>query len=314
MTVAAKENVRTQIRLLLEDGHLPRSVCSQAMLDTIKPLLDTRVVVEERFGGGRRLAVRDAAALSEFWTRRFPNAPLFDGAPDRVASVARFRDSKASAGDTPSVITLRAWSDIVLWKDGNPVRAARATAVHGIFAFLLSPENCYELLAPCALVENPAVLLAFERMRPAIEIAAVLYGGGRISRRVLNWLARQSAPGFRLVHFPDYDPVGLNEFVRLRAALGERVRLHIPEDLAELFSRFGNVDLLRREASQALLPKLRTSELMEVRAVLELIERHNAGLEQEALLIERPPAAEALLPLFPSEGRRGLGRGGPSES
>jgi hypothetical protein len=291
MTVAAKENVRAQIRLLLEDGHLPRSVCSQAMFDTIQPLLDSRVVAEERFGGGRRLVVRDAAALGEFWTRRFPNAPLFDGAPERVASVARFRDSKAGAGDTPSVITLRAWSDIVLWKDGQPVPAAKGTAAHGVFAFLLSPESRYELRAPCALVENPAVLLAFERLRPRLEITAVLYGGGRISRGVLNWLACQSASGFRLVHFPDYDPVGLNEFVRLRAALGERVRLHIPEDLAELFSRFGNGELLRRDASQALLPKLRTDKSTEIRAVLELIERHNAGLEQEALLLERPPPA-----------------------
>ncbi|PAW88552.1 MAG: hypothetical protein B9S33_04575 [Pedosphaera sp. Tous-C6FEB] len=248
-------------------------------------MLDGGVVVDERAGAGRCLVVRDPEAFAEFCRRLFPDLPTAPSVSSRVSGIAHFRDSKTYASDTPTVLTLRAWSDTALWRSGQPVPAAQATAAHGVFSFALAPGGQYELRAPCALVENPAMLLAFEQLGVTSAVPIALYAGGRVSERVLNWLAHSSAPGFRLVHFPDYDPVGMSEFVRVRAALGDRATLHLPAGLGEVFSRFANPDLLRREASQALLPALRNNPLPEVRAVLDLIEGHNAGLEQEALLI-----------------------------
>jgi hypothetical protein len=84
---------------------------------------------------------------------------------------------------------------------------------------------------------------------------------------------------------PDYDPVGLSEFGRVHASLGQRSRLHLPSDLDARFERFSNRDLLKKLNSQAMLAQLRRSELPDVQRVVGLIDRHNAGLEQEALLI-----------------------------
>lgn len=284
--MTANENIRAQLAALLERGSLPKSASGGALLKILKPLLDSDVVAEERSGAGRRLIVRDAAALRTFFKSRFPDIATTDETPARIAGVARFRDSKALAGDTPDVVLLRAWSDTALWCDGVPVPAASATKAHGVFAFVLAPCGRYELRAPCALVENPVMLLAFEQLGLVSTMPIALYAGGRVSGRALRWLASVSDPGFRLTHFPDYDPVGLSEFVRVRAALGDRATLHLPSGLGEAFSRFANKDLLRREASQALLPALRTNRWPEVRTVLDLIERHNAGLEQEALLVD----------------------------
>jgi hypothetical protein len=64
------------------------------------------------------------------------------------------------------------------------------------------------------------------------------------------------------------------------------VQLHLPANLADLFQHHANVDLLQKPSTQLLLAKLRQSQIAEVRTVLALIEKHNAGLEQEALLIE----------------------------
>lgn len=281
----ANENIRAQLAALLEQGSLSKSACGGALLKILKPLLDSDVVAEERSGAGRRLVIRDASALRAFFVSRFPDIAISDETPARVAGVARFRDSKALAGDTPDIVLLRAWSDTALWCGGVPVLAASATKAHGLFSFVLVPGSRYELRAPCALVENPAMLLAFERLGLTSTIPIALYAGGRVSGRVLRWLASISDPGFHLTHFPDYDPVGLSEFVRVRAALGDRATLHLPAGLSEAFSRFANKDLLRREASQALLPALRTNRSPEVRTVLNLIELHNAGLEQESLLI-----------------------------
>lgn len=283
--MTGNENIRSQLHALLEQGSLPKSACGGAFIKFLKPLLESGVVAEEHAGAGRRLAVRNAAALRTFRERQFPDARVADNSPARVAAIARFRDTKALAGDTPDVITLRAWSDEALWREGQPVAAAKATALHGVFAFLLTGNRRYELRGVCGLVENPALLMAFEVLREQSSVGLALYGGGRISARVIGWLVEQHAPDFRLVHFPDYDPVGLNEFVRLRKALGARAALHLPADLPERFAQFGNPELLQRPASQTLLPKLRQSGITEVEVVLDLIHRHNAGLEQEALLV-----------------------------
>jgi hypothetical protein len=43
--------------------------------------------------------------------------------------------------------------------------------------------------------------------------------------------------------------------------------------------------LVEKRKSQAMLAQLRKSQSAEVRHVVELIDRHNAGLEQEALFL-----------------------------
>jgi hypothetical protein len=278
--------VQAQLALLLQEGALKRSACSRSTLAELQPLLHAGAIIEERAGAGRRLVASDKVALADFIKCRFPEVELAPATIGRVAALAQFRDSKALPGNTPEIVLLRALSDSVLWQEDQLVAAANATRQHGIFSFVLAPGCRYSLRASWALVENPALLLNFERIAGALKINAALYGGGRISGRLLDWLSRQAADDFRLVHFPDYDPVGLSEFVRLRNKLGARVLLHTPVELARLFQQFGNRKLLQKRANQSLMPKLRDCPLPEVRNVLQLIERHNAGLEQECLLFK----------------------------
>ena len=282
----AEENIRAQFEALLEQGSLPRSTCGGPFLKALRPLLDSRVVVEERSGAGRRLAVHDALAAQLFVARRYPDAAIFEGASSRIAGVARFRDTKAFALDESELVCVRAWQGNVFFRDGQAVEVAEATAEHGVFAFVLGAPSRYSLRAACALVENPAVLTCIERLKLPIGLA--IYGHGRASNRLLGWLADMTAPEFTLLHLPDYDPVGLSEFARLRTRLGTRVRLHLPSDLPARFERFSNRGLLDKEKNRLVLAKLRRSSVPEIRHVLELIERHNAGLEQESLLINLP--------------------------
>jgi hypothetical protein len=282
--MTAEENVAAQITALLDEGSVPRGHCSGGFLQTIRPLLDASVIVEERSGAGRSLVVRDPAALLEFSRRQFPQVPIHPELGARVAGVARFRDSKAFASDTSEMVCLRAWRPGALTKGNEPADAVAATRQHGLFSFLLgSGAGAYALHGRCALVENPVVFTRFERL--ALDAGAVIYGGGRVSNRFLDWLKHQSAADFELLHLPDYDPVGLNEFERLRSKLANRVRLHLPPDLEERFSRFSKRTLLQAPNSRALLAGLRKNPSPEVRGVVELIHQHNAGLEQEALLL-----------------------------
>ena len=287
--MTAAENILAQITHLLEQGAMPRSACSSSLLDTLRPVLDAGVVVEERSGGGRRLVVRDPSALQDFSRQRFPDIPVSAGLSSRAAGVARFRDSKTFASDTPEIVSVRAWSEQALLRNGQPVGAALATAHHGIFAFLLLAAERYVLRGPCALVENPAAFTQFDSFQ--LQVGLAIHGHGRASNRLLYWLSTMTSSDFHLLHLPDYDPAGLSEFERLRSRLGDRVRLYLPYDLDHQFARFSNHTLLKKINSQAMLASLRRSASPEVRHVVALIDRHNAGLEQEALLLNRYSAA-----------------------
>lgn len=148
-----------------------------------------------------------------------------------------------------------------------------------MFSFLLSEGRRFELRGTCALVENPAVFTAFERLQ--LKVGLVIYGHGRTSNRLVEWLATNQAPNFQLLHLPDYDPVGLSEFDRLRTRLGPYVRLYLPPDLDQRFNRFSNRKLLGKRNSLAMLAALQNSPFPEIRKVVELIRLHSAGLEQE---------------------------------
>jgi hypothetical protein len=281
--VTSEENIAAQLNGLLDQGTRALSRCSALLLETLRPLLQAGVVVEERSSAGRRLSVRDPAALREFTRRRFPNAPMATVLASRVAGVAGFRNSKVFASDTPELVSLRAWREDALTKDAEPVGAAAATMRHGAFTFLLRPASSYVLHGTCALVENPIVFTEFERLQ--LPVALVICSHGRVSKRILDWLTHMDSPDFRLVHLPDYDPVGLGEFVRLRQRLGSRVSLHVPTGIEQRFARFSNPALLGAPNSQAMLATLRQEKICELHTILELINRHNAGLEQEALLL-----------------------------
>ena len=271
------------LTVLLQERSLARTRCSAAFIELLQPLLAAGIISEQRSGPGRSLVVQDPAALAQFSRERFPNVHLPDPLGSRASGLARFRDSKALANDTPEVVLVRAWSPDSVTNKGQPTPAVSCTAEHGTFAFLLQADSQYALHGVCALVENPLLFLRFERLEAPVGL--VIYGQGRASNRLIEWLAGLTAPDFTLLHLPDYDPTGLSEFERLRARLGDRVRLHLPQDLAQRFERFSNRALLDRPNSQAMLAALRLSTSVEVQHVVGLIHRYNAGLEQEALLI-----------------------------
>jgi hypothetical protein len=273
----------TKLRSLLTSGALPASECGRAFLKLVAPLLAGGVVAWQRRGAGRQLIVADAKALNDFSRQRFPNADLPPSAGSRVASLSRFRDTKAMANREKEIISLRAWRNGALLKNGKPVDVLAATAAHGVFSFLLAPDSPYELCGSCALVESPAIFTAADQLNLGIDL--MVYGHGRISNRAVDWFARRTHSSFRLLHLPDYDPVGLSEFQRLRTWLGSLVDLYLPADLEARFAKFSNRELLKKRNSQAILAQLRSSDLPAICRVVELIDRNNAGLEQEALLL-----------------------------
>lgn len=276
----ANEQLLKSLTALHDKGQLPKSQCSKSLLDVLKPLLTTSAIVEQRSGSGRILVVKDRSLLGAFIRQSFPDDESPQGLPQRVIGVHRFRDSKTFRSDNPLIVEVRAWQADILFKNGECVRADNETRIHSVFAFQM--ETGYTLKGRCALVEGPVVFSFFERLELGVGLA--LYYHGRASEQLLKWLAGQTHSEFSILHLPDYDPAGLNEFERVRKALGRRVELLVPADLDQLFARYSKRGLLQKRNSQAQLANLRRSDSVDVQKVVRLIDRYNAGLEHEALL------------------------------
>ncbi len=274
-----------KLRKLREHGRLARSECGAAFCELVRPLVDAGVLAWERSAAGQRLAVRQTAPLRDFCRQQFPGeVPAGRHASPRVAGVARFRDSKALGATGAEIVTLRAWEDGGLTCQGRAVAVAQPSTDHGVFSFLLRPDTPYALAGRVALVENPAVFLAFEELGTGIPLAVHLHG--RLSERLLHWLGDLPHERLEVVHFGDYDPVGLDDYRRLAEVLGGRAKLYRPDNLGDLFRRYANPRLLAGTHSQTLLARLRRSLDPAIQQVASLIDTHNAGLEQEALLAD----------------------------
>lgn len=274
------ERLLAKLSILAREGILRKSDCSGNLNALLRPLIAAEVICEERARNGRCLRVKDPVSLHAFIRKIFPDDDSSSNSPRRVAGVHRFRDSKAFVSDNPTVVHVRSWSAEALQKSGEPVRADLIAKNHGMFSFRIGPA--YTLRGPCALVENPVVFGFFERLE--LDVGLVIYGQGRISQRILDWLSAQTERDFSLLHLPDYDPVGLKEFERIQRSLGVRARLYLPSNLSDLFSRYSNPKLLDKVKSRKFLAALRGSESADIKTVVQLIDLHNAGLEQEALL------------------------------
>jgi len=283
MSATAKRQVVLQ--RLVDKGSLAESACSRALIRFVSPLISGNVLAWEKSGAGRRLAVRNPVPLAQFISRQFPKKESqVRNLPPRVQGAARFRDSKRIRGTGEDIMCVRAWRDGVLLQHGRPVPVVEATAARGLLAFLLRLNSHYELCGRIATVENITVFTHFEQLR--IDVPLALYTHGRVSKRVLSWLGAQAAKGLEIVHVGDYDPVGLDEYRRLRHSCGRSVSLHLLPNLAELFQTYGNPSLLKRSRSQALLQRLRQVEDASLKTVLAHIDETNAGLEHEGLLID----------------------------
>jgi hypothetical protein len=165
-----------------------------------------------------------------------------------------------------------------------PVR--ELTAQHGVAACLVGPDTQFEFTGQAVLIENLECFLNAERILP--ESSIFLNGAGRLSQQLIACLARSTFSQVPVLHFPDYDPVGLSDYLRLRTMLGSRVCLFIPPDIERRFSALADRRLIsEKPRNRALLEKLLsvTWPCPESQKVFCLIKESGAGLEQESLLL-----------------------------
>lgn len=280
-----------RLDLLLAEGSLVSSALSEPMRARLEPLFWTKALAETRAGAGKRVVLRDREAVERWIEVNYPSGlnGTDEVLPPRAEGVANYRDSKAGRPLVIRPVFMRGFGATTISRADGQLPLAELTATHDLAGVLVDPENPWCLDGVLALVENLELFVHVEEV--VEDIDAALWTAGRLDQRVLDWIA--SMPSVQVLHVGDYDPVGLDEYMRVRAALPEgRANLFVPADLEERLVKYGKVDLLLR--SIAVLERVRRDGPEEVQAVLAIIDKHGKALEQEGLLISSTDQAPGL--------------------
>lgn len=265
---------------LLEAGEAPASRFSTRSWKALDSLVDARVLGKRKSGGGLIVEVLDPAVLERFIRARFPLGDEEVAATPRAKAVLRLRNAKRATRTDREPILVRAFRELPCQRDGQRLDMTHLTQLTGAVCLVLGDGAVWEMTGSLAVVENLECFLHFEDM--GVDADAALYASGRFSGRVLEWLASDSMSGCRLIHCGDYDPVGLCNYLRLKARAPERTGLFVPEGLEGKLKKFGRNELVH--SSPAILSRLRSSEDPDVKRVVAMMDSTGLGLEQEALL------------------------------
>jgi len=280
----AVDSLAEKITLLLEQGYLAESLLSARDRTRLQSLFDAGVLQAARSGAGRRIVLHDANALESFIIRTYPSGleGMNTKSSSRSKAVAELRDSKKARDSQAVAVLLRGFHDSTLHSGNKILQVANWTEMAGVAALRLDELTQWEFSGIVAFVENLEVFWNFEKLEIEADIA--IYAQGRLNSKIVAWLASPAMQHVRIIHCGDYDPVGLDEFLRLKAACPDRTKLYIPPDFETLLSRYGKKSLINDNV--AILERLRKNNDSQVCSIVELMDRFGVGLEQEILLLK----------------------------
>mgnify|MGYP000642798733 CR=1 FL=1 len=278
---------------LRTEGAVPSSRLSDRQRKKLQSLFTGKILREEPSGHGHRVVVSERESLERFIQDRYPSGLCDDreeSTSDRKSGIKRRRDSKAPAKTLADLSLFKVFEEGLMTSGNRRVNPVLTTKETGCFTITERFLDRWRYNGILGSVENYEAFLhvkSFSDFGRDFFPDGFLYASGVLSNRLLNWMKDQ--PGLsRMVHFGDYDPVGLREYFRLRKELHIPVEFYCPDNLEELFEHYSNRSLLESEKSKEIFEDIRkqSTEDGEIAKVINLIEHYNAGLEQEILIEE----------------------------
>ena len=276
---------------LLMNGEVVRSKISVRARRDLAKLFDLGALREEKRGGGRVVVVANRESVQRFADREFPSGLFAENDAStgrRTQSLNRFGDTKSMPGLDFEFVLLRAFDSakITTKISGHIVKvnAPEITRQTGCVALMLQDtDNLADLPhidGNVATVEGPELFYRFDWA--AVDVNVVILTYGRMSERLRNWVTSPMVEG-TLTHFGDYDPVGLDEYRKLKER-ASRTSFYLPPDLEKYF-RSGFLKPALMDKSSVLLPRLAKMKDAAILTLIDLMQRYGGGVEQEVLLV-----------------------------
>lgn len=231
-----------------------------------------------------RVKICCQATFKKFVESRFPlgiDAKLNE-VFDRAGAVIAFGDAKAiSRGSEEGIFVRTAKPEIVIFStDGAEIPVGALSEDAGGAALKLTNDREWTFSGTIAVIENAEPFWQHEKVLPNIDLA--VYASGNMSQRLVEWLTSESMSSCQIIHWGDYDPRGVAEYLRLHDRCPGRVESFVPDSIDQLM-KHGKRKLW--EVQSRSLEKLRgRTGNRHVSRMLTLFDHHRKGLEQEVLL------------------------------
>ncbi len=186
---------------------------------------------------------------------------------------------------------LKATMPGVTWNsDSGLLDLWQLTSIAGALAIDISRnETSLSTDRPLWLVENQGLLDDISWVPEGLH-GSVIYYQGQLSERLIGWLCeKERSP--RVLIFPDYDGVGLENYARLRNALGDDVELWLMPDWKSKLGRYGNSEVWRNNLKYVANAEASLNldqEPNEVLVLIEALKLSGKALEQEAVFLATP--------------------------
>ena len=274
-----KNATRNLLFKLMETGRISGSNVPKSCLSDILNLKTLGFINWEKSGRGGVYTVEDREAIATLLENTGYHGSTQALTP-KAKAVAFHKDAHKGKDET-LLLMLSATREVFWTHNGVSVNLFKIVQDCGIASLLIKLRDNWQTANPIALVENIDLLVYADQYFKNIEFdGSVLYYGGWISKKTIAWL--KTLKNTPVTIFPDYDPVGLNNYLLLKQAL-PNLEIYIPENLPDLLIRYGDPKRLESSTDRKLIEQT-TDE--KASFLYSLLLKHGVGLHQEGLMLD----------------------------
>ena len=242
-------------RLLNNAGVLKKSELTARQRQALEQFAQqTRLIEIIKQGRSTRYQVRHETALADYLARQQPltEAELPADIPNRSRNVGLHAGSKQGKSTHDAYyLLMKAWADGVIWSNGkDQLDVAAMTQQFGLAALQVGANQAWQCMRPLLLIENQALFDRCDWLENSFD-GCLIYYAGQLPENLLQWLAeRPRSP--QLVLFPDYDGVGLSNYVRVLESIHPETRadFYWMPDWQEKLQKFGDTTVWAKTHTQ----------------------------------------------------------------
>ena len=280
--------------VLLEKGSVSASSVdrgSPEIKQQFARLDNAGIVKKQRSGGGNCYRLLHPDKLQSFIDADFPSGlirPEDSDSANRTFGVLTRGNSKTVSTLGFDIMMIRGNAELMV----NQQRHLLDNSDSAFLSLKISKEQKITLLTAnsrIVTIENPTVFTELNKIAD-LQWDIAIYTAGKMSTLLLDQLQLWQEAGHTLIHFGDYDYVGLLEYARIlqRCPLAD---IYFPTRLTHQFiEKYGTPELHQKQIAQheSLLKKLETlpasAQKKNLIGIHKLLQSTSQGLEQEAFL------------------------------
>ena len=214
--------------LLNNSGVLKKSELTAGQRKALEELMQqTRFIEIVKQGRSTFYRVTNKTALENYLARQQPltEAELPIDIPNRSRNVGLHGDSKKGKSTHDAYyLLMKAWDIGVIWSNGKAqLDVAALTRQFGLAALQVGVNQSWQCNKPLLLIENQALFDRCDWLDNGFD-GCLIYYAGQLPDMLLQWLAERPRSS-QVILFPDYDGVGLSNYVRLLESIHPETQL-----------------------------------------------------------------------------------------